>query len=81
MPNDTHPLRLSASIKAAATRLAEQDGVTLNEWIASAVAQKIGAVETAAEFFARRAAGAVPADLHAILEKAPDRSPDQTDKL
>jgi hypothetical protein len=39
----------------AAQRLAKEDGVSLNQWIAAAVAEKVGAVETAAEFFKRRA--------------------------
>ena len=37
----------------AAARLAKEDGVSLNQWIATAVAQKIGAIETAADFLER----------------------------
>jgi hypothetical protein len=55
--------------------------VSLNQWIASAVAQKIGAVETAAEFFRRRAEGAKPGDLSAILARVPDRDADPGDEL
>ena len=51
-----YPLKLPNSIKQAAQRLAKEDGVSLNQWISSAVAQKVGSVETAAEFFKRRAA-------------------------
>jgi hypothetical protein len=81
MSKATYPLKLPASIKAAAARLAKQDGVSLNQWIASAVAQKVGAVETAAEFFRGRAGEARPEDLCAILERAPDRAPDPGDEL
>jgi hypothetical protein len=81
MSKATYPLKLPASIKAAAARLAKQDGVSLNQWIASAVAQKVGAVETAAEFFRRRAEGAKPGDLSAILARVPDRDPDPGDEL
>ena len=81
MSKATYPLKLPASIKAAAARLAKEDGVSLNQWIASAVAQKVGAVETAAEFFRRRAAGARPSDLSAILARVPDRDPDPGDEL
>jgi hypothetical protein len=35
--------------------LAQEDGVSLNQWIASAVAEKVGVMETAAEFFKKRA--------------------------
>ena len=49
-PRSRYPLQLPASLKDAAMRLARQDGVSLNQWIVSAVAQKIGAVETAEDF-------------------------------
>lgn len=81
MSKATYPLKLPASVKAAAARLAKQDGVSLNQWIASAVAQKVGAVEAAAEFFQRRAGDAEPEDLRAILARAPDRAPDLGDEL
>jgi hypothetical protein len=81
MSKATYPLKLPASVKAAAARLAKQDGVSLNQWIAAAVAQKVGAVETTAEFFRQRAGDAKPEDLHAILAFAPDRPPDPGDEL
>ena len=81
MSKVTYPLKLPASIKAAAARLAREDGVSLNHWIASAVAQKVGAVETAAEFFQRRGEGAKPGDLRTILARVPDRAPDPGDEL
>jgi hypothetical protein len=81
MSKATYPLKLPASIKAAAARLAKEDGVSLNQWIAAAVAQKVGAVETAAEFFRRHAGNAQPADLHAVLALAPDRPPEAGDEM
>jgi hypothetical protein len=75
MSKATYPLKLPASIKAAAARLARQDGVSLNQWIASAVAQKVGVVETAEVFLRRRAGKAKPEDLLAILAAAPDVPP------
>ena len=80
MSNSAYPLKLPASVKAAAQRLAREDGVSLNQWIASAVAQKIGAVETAAEFLRRRAGGAVPGDMRPFLETAPDAAPPLEDE-
>lgn len=76
-----YPLKLPASVKAAAIRLAKEDGVSLNQWIAAAVAQKVGAVQTAAEFFRRRAGDVQPGDLHPILAVAPDHVPDPGDEL
>lgn len=80
MSKATYPLKLPASIKAAAVRLAQQDGVTLNQWIASAVAQKVGAVETAEAFLRHRAGEARPEDLLAVLAAAPDVSPETGDE-
>jgi hypothetical protein len=77
----TYPLKLPESLKREAQRLAKEDGVSLNHWISVAVAQKIGAVETAAEFLKRRAAGANPADLKRFLRAAPDVPPMQGDEL
>ena len=71
MSKATYPLKLPASVKQAAARLAKEDGVSLNQWIASAVAEKVGAVETAAEFLKRRAGDARPEDLLPFLERAP----------
>jgi hypothetical protein len=53
MSKGTYPLKLPVSIKKAAERLAKEDGVSLNQWIGIAVAQKVSATETAAEFFSR----------------------------
>ena len=50
-----YPLQLPQSLKETAARLAMEDGVSLNQWIVSAVAQKIGAVETAEDFLKARA--------------------------
>ena len=76
-----YPLKMPQSIKKAATRLAKEDGVSLNQWIVTAVAQKIGVVETAAEFFARRAAQDDSGDLSDILARVPDVPPMPGDEL
>jgi hypothetical protein len=45
-----YALKLPHSIKNAAQRLAAVDGVSLNQFIAVAVAEKIGALESAEVF-------------------------------
>ena len=80
MSKSAYPLKLPASVKAAAQRLAKQDGVSLNQWIASAVAQKIGAVEASAEFLRRRSGDAAPGDMRPFLETAPDAAPTPEDE-
>ncbi|MDO9711013.1 toxin-antitoxin system HicB family antitoxin [Paracraurococcus lichenis] len=52
-----YALRLPASVKAEAERLAAADGTSLNQFVASAVAEKIAALRTA-EYFAERRARA-----------------------
>jgi HicB family len=81
MSKATYPLKLPVSIKAAAARLAKEDGVSLNQWIATAVAQKVGVVETAAAFFRDRAGSATPDDLKRVMEKVPDVPPDPDDAM
>jgi hypothetical protein len=81
MSKATYPLKLPTSIKSAAARLAKEDGVSLNQWITAAVAQKIGAVEVAADFFGRRAGNARPENLKAFLAVAPDVPPEPGDEI
>ena len=61
--------------------LKREDGVSLNQWIVAAVAQKIGAVEAAETFLRERAAGAVEGDLARYLDRAPDAPPGPGDGL
>jgi hypothetical protein len=51
----TRTFELPESLVKRAEELAREDGVSLDAWVTSALAQKIGAVETAADFFRRRA--------------------------
>lgn len=72
-----YPLQLPESLKETAVHLAKEDGVSLNQWIVSAVAQKIGAVETAQAYFQRRASAANLDDLRRLLNSAPDVPPSE----
>ena len=80
-PRCKYPLNLPISLKETAARLAKDDGVSLNQWIATAVAQKIGAVETAEVFLAERAARATPGDLQRYLDVAPNTPPIPVDEM
>ena len=53
----------------------------LNQWIATAVAQKVGVVETAADFFRGRANGRTGDGLGRMLDKVPNRQPEPGDEL
>ena len=50
----TYPLRLPVSIKAEAERLAAAEGTSLNQFVATAVAEKVAALRTASYFAERR---------------------------
>jgi len=50
----TYPLRLPASIKNEAERLAAAEGTSLNQFVATAVAEKVAALRTASYFTERR---------------------------
>jgi hypothetical protein len=73
-------LEIPESLLKRAEELAQQDGVSLDIWVTSALAQKIGVVETAEEFFKRRAVGAGKGLQH-YLDKVPDAPPDPGDEL
>ena len=46
----SYALRLPASIKAEAEKLAKEDGVSLNQFVATAVAEKVSALRTVSYF-------------------------------
>ena len=49
----TYPLRLPRSVKAEVERRAKEDGISINQFVATAVAEKL-AVMNSATFFAER---------------------------
>ena len=81
MSKASYLLKMPRSVKAAAARLAKEDGVSLNQFIAVAVAEKVGTIETAEQFLKRRAAKARPADLMRFLRGAPAAKPEPEDQV
>lgn len=73
-------LDLPVSLKAAAERHARREGVSLNRFIATALAEKVGA-RGAATFFAERAEGGDATNAIAVLGSAPDVEPDAGDEV
>ena len=80
MSKSAYPLKLPTSVKSAAARLAKADGVSLNQFIAVAVAEKVGVMETAQEFLQRCAGKATPKDLLKFVRKAGRERPTETDR-
>jgi hypothetical protein len=81
MSKSRYPLKLPNSMKKAAQRLAKEDGVSLNQWIAAAMAEKVGVVETAAEFFSKRSKDARGKGMMTFLRKAPKAAPSPEDRI
>ena len=79
-PKAAYALKLPHSVKNAAQRLAVVDGVSLNQFIAVAVAEKIGAMESAALFLKSRAGRAKPADMLSVLRGVPHGSTPDSDQ-
>jgi hypothetical protein len=50
----TYPLRLPKSIKAAAEKLAQSEGISMNQFVATAVAEKLAVLRTATYFEERK---------------------------
>lgn len=57
----TYPLRLPRSIKAEVERRAREEGISINQFVATAVAEKLAAMNTAAFFTERRERADMPA--------------------
>jgi hypothetical protein len=81
MSKGTYPLKLPASVKNAAAQLAKADGVSLNQFIAAAVAEKVGSLRSAEALLAQRAGSARPKDLLRYLRKAPKARPATGDEM
>ena len=64
------PLRLPEELKAQAAAQAEAAGVSLNQFIATAVAARVGAQAEVARYFAARAARVRPGRAREILARA-----------
>jgi hypothetical protein len=77
----TYPLKLPNSVKNAAAELAKVDGVSLNQFIAAAVAEKVGTLQTARVFLQERAGTAKPKDLLKYLRRAPKVTPADNDRI
>lgn len=72
-------LTLPNSIQRHLQEMADLDGVPIDQFVLSAVAEKISAL-TAETYLIARATRADPAAFRAILDKAPQRTPLAGDK-
>ena len=73
-------LRLLASLKAEAEKVAEEEGTTLNQFINVAVAEKLAALRTD-RYFQERATHADLETFDRLLETAGDEPPRGGDEI
>ncbi|MFY8092516.1 MAG: toxin-antitoxin system HicB family antitoxin [Niveispirillum sp.] len=78
MKQSTFPLRLPSSIKAEVERRAREDGISINQFIATAAAEKLSAMNTA-DFFAERRARADFDAFDRIMNREGGQPPAQGD--
>jgi len=73
-------LRLPNSIHDRARVLSRQDHVSINQFVATAVAEKISAMETES-YLTKRAMRASREKFETALAQVPDREPDEHDRF
>ena len=74
------PLRLPASLKAAVAEISREEGTSINQFVAMAVAEKISAMKTA-EFFTARGAEADVETARRLLRRDGGQPPVPDDQL
>jgi hypothetical protein len=76
----TYPLRLPRSLKETVERLSREDRTSINQFVATAVAEKVSALQTAKYFSDRR----VRADFKAfdkIMRRRGGKTPRKSDEM
>lgn len=76
----TLSLRLPESLHKKLREVAARDGVSINQWISSAVAEKMSA-QLAEEYIAERAKRASRRKFDATLARVPDVEPAEADRI
>ena len=75
----TYPLRLPRSIRAGIERLSKQDGISINQFVSIAVAEKL-AIMQAETYFAERIARADLEAFDQLMSRSGGRTPRIEDK-
>ena len=75
----SYPLRLPRSIKAAVEKLARSEGISMNQFVATAVAEKLAVLNTAT-YFAERKSRADLTAFRRILKRKGGAAPGEGDE-
>ena len=76
----TYPLRLPRSLKRAVERQSKEDRTSINQFVATAVAEKLSALQTA-EFFADRKSRANFKAFDKLMKRRGGRPPRTGDEM
>ena len=79
-PQSTYPLRLPRSVKAEVERRAKADGISVNQFVATAVAEKLSAMNTAVFFAERRDRGDL-VEFDRLMQRAGGEAPQPDDAI
>lgn len=75
-----YPLRMPSSLKRAVREVSRRDGTSINQFVTTAVAEKLSAMRTA-EFFAERRSQADIDAARRLLRRRGGQPPDPSDRL
>jgi hypothetical protein len=78
--SQTYPLRLPRSLKEAVERLSREERTSINQFVATAVAEKVTALQTA-RFFADRKARADYAAFDKMMRRRGGKAPREGDEM
>lgn len=80
LKNSTFPLRLPHSLRAAVEDIAREDGTSMNQFVVTALAEKLSALKTA-EFFEGSRRRANVAEFERIMNREGGQDPQPEDRL
>ena len=73
-------VRLPKYLHREIKKLAEEEGISMNQFIATAAAEKLSSLKTV-EYLEERAEQGSREDFERVLSKVPDEEPEERDKL
>jgi hypothetical protein len=76
----TYPLRLPRSIRAGVERLSKEDGISINQFVSIAVAEKLAMLQ-AQDYFAQRSARADMAAFDQLMQRLGGEPPRAGDEV
>lgn len=76
----TYPLRLPRSIRAGVERMSKEDGISINQFVSIAVAEKLAMIQAQA-YFAERSARADMSAFDQLMQRTGGESPRAGDEM